>query len=1723
MRKSFYLLPKFSYLLVGIALAASHPLPLSAQDGAVGADQAVIPTNYSAGSFFNRQLGTALRFSYHTKGYGTEDGVASLGGMKVFNFDGATATIDAQGTMSDDFGGGFNVGAYYRQLTTTGMSFDSQRILGAGFWTDGQSTASDNFFTALGFSLESLGESFDVRLNGSFPLERHKTGDATLLGSGTPFYSENRLFGALEGFTVDTAYSVVDGELAKRIDNFEAWAFVGGYQLDAGGEDATGYRAGVRGYAVPDLALSLQVTDDDIYATNVMFGITWFVGRTTTANQPGGTILDRFREPVIRNDFIPITSQQFAQVSGNALTDAATGDEFHVVHVNSEADPGGDGTIENPFNMLEDADGAGSQENSIILVHAGSMLTPGEAFTFQNGQEVFGEGGDIEHLVDTNEMGVIALPETDPDAGTLSGTVPFIDGTNLAEIFSVPMDVENTEVNNFTIENGMTVVNASQAGNIELGNLDIDNPTGDALVFEDMIGSVLMENTVTVTGAGGNAILLDGGDQGANIGATIENSAGGALAVQNKTGGTVNYTGQLTDTGGTGILLDMNADTTINLTNATTEADNGIDIQTSGMGNNAITITDNTDTAINFSGTVGLTASDDANGLFVDGNDEDTTIGFVDLDATAVDGNTVDINDGGTVTIGSADDTRLIANTGTGDAVEIEGDMAVTDNNAAVTINSDVLNTGGGMAVDIQNRGANAIAFNGTVDANSGGGGISVVDSTGGTVDFNERVTLDTGAQNGVTLTDNDGATINIDELDATAGDGNTVEIAGGGTITIGDANNDGQITNDGNGNALQITGNGNGDATVTVDPDITNMVAGNAVLIQNRDENDVTINGAVEDTGEGIVINNNTSEGSILFTDTITATTAASNAVTLTNNTDVTVSFNGLDLETTSGTGFTATGGGILAATGDNNIETQTGSALVLNDMTIDIAGVTFSEINKNGLSDNDGIDLVNLDGEGIVALGSGDDPGDGGTINMNGVGNDNFGINVDNVDNLVVNNITVGGAQDAVGVNVTNQMTDSTAAFNGLVVNTRDGHGVNVHDNEDGEVMFNQLTTETIGAGNALNVVDNDDGTYIFTELDATTSGAGGAVFVNNNDTSTVSIDGMEVSATGSGDAFTAMGSGTLAVTGDTSVSSNTGQGVVLDGIEIDSTAGAEFETVTVTGSSASGIVLRDVEGGRFRAGRGGNSSLTTSDAAISVDNVVDAIFDDMVVDNTAGAGNGSGIEVTNMDAGDAVVFNNSEINTFNETAVLGISNEGGTINFNGLVADSTAGSGDGVVLQNNTGGTFDFNSTEVETTDGDGVRLSNNTGATMDFNHLDITTQSGSGFEATGGGTLIATGNNHVDVQAGAVTGAGLNLNGVTANASGITFNSVSVDGTQNGIVVNGVTGGAVTVGSTGTASIIDNTVDDAIDVVNSENVTIENVDVTGAGGNGLTATHTNASAYGLTVNDLTVDSTSAGGIVTNHSDNGNFTMSVNESIVDVASDFDHTGDGDYAVSIIDSEFNDTTDFTHNGNGDYNLVVDESDFDDAVTFNGTGSGDVDITFDDSSVNTTGTDVAFTLSLDNAVTNADVRIRRNTIAAEDAVAFDLDMNSNIAKTVDFMFSNNNVSNNSADATAEFDAFGPTVFNSTVLSNNFSNAGAGDEFVMAANDNNTVVNLNLKTNIAMGGAGEFVLRKSGTSTFGIQDRDDVETDNSGNFNYDSAGNVLTDFDDINSVPVPSP
>src|SRR5690606_2435337 len=150
-------------------------------------------------------------------------------------------------------------------------------------------------------------------------------------------------------------------------------------------------------------------------------------------------------------------------------------------------------------------------------------------------------------------------------------------------------------------------------------------------------------------------------------------------------------------------------------------------------------------------------------------------------------------------------------------------------------------------------------------------------------------------------------------------------------------------------------------------------------------------------------------------------------------------------------------------------------------------------------------------------------------------------------------------------------------------------------------------------------------------------------------------------------------------------------------------------------------------------------------------------------------------------------------------------------------------------------------------------------------------------------------------------------------------------------------NNTTGGQITVGNginDGDGGSL-TTTGNAIEVINTANVDLNDIRVVSAGGSALKAEHTNATAYDLRVDNLDVDA---------------------------------------AGMAIEADAN--------GTGKFDLFVTGSTLLSEVDFEGNTSGNIDFTFQNSEITTGNDDVALRIDLDSQVDDADITIRNNTIS---------------------------------------------------------------------------------------------------------------------------------------------
>lgn len=1225
------------------------------------------------GMSYSTSLGAHLRARYNTRSYGQVRGNLDLGTMKVFDAPRGIWFVDGQVTLNDESKVGYNAGIGYRFMTLPLLpsSADDAKIAGISLWSDGSTTINENFISQVGVSLEYLGDNWDVRWNAYVPTSDIEVGDFTPTGNISfvgDFLSQETMAGT------DEALDVLEWEVARRLGNRDAWVFGGSYGLYGETVDTTGIKAGVRGYLTPDLALQFAVNDDDEFGTNSVFSITWFIGRTRDPSYCSPALYQRMRDPVIRNDYVAV--RQDAVFDGVALEGDIDGDGtdelIRVVHVDSSAAPGGDGSFENPLDELADINGA-STSPSIVLVHGGSTFNNDTAVLL-DGQRMLGEGNGIEHIVSTSDFGDVVLPET--AAGASTGAAPVI---NNAAGDVITLATNTLEVSNLTIDGGdRAVVSPNGSLGVNLNNLAISNTTGNGIELtpgsETIDGDLEVRfqpliTDITFDNIGGDDINIDGTSPEAasvpvtesiaisNVTSTQGQGVGINLSNNVNTATIDNYTNDL-GTGTAAILLTSN-EAAVNITDATitNQAGMGVSVVDSDANHtlNGVQITDTSGAAMHVSGGTGdvsftgkITQGDTGAALLVENghsgsldffeetadegviealsgdglvfNDADGTYTFAD--GVSIEGTTqgIDVTNGSAGTLTFLDATITDPN---GRALNFEGGSAsmsytgkITQTNAFDTLRV----TGGHTGTLTFNEGT---TDDGVIDATNGDG-LVFNDADGGYI-FNHGVTLDgsgNGADTAIDISNDSDGTFTFADGTIVDPTGAAVSVDGGSAVFTFT----GEISQNNNVAAVSVTGGHDG-AMTFLSPDATTNVitATNGTGLQFNDADGdygfvgpVSLDGSAvaADTGIDII---GDSDGTFTFGDT-TITDPTGIAVNVVGG-EADITFTGKINQSNNAAAVSVSGGHIgtmnfnEATTGDGVVEATNGTGLQFDD-----ADGTYRFNDAVVLNGGDaGVDIVN-DSSGTFTFAA-----DSEITNASG-------------DEFVITG------------------SDANVDYNGTITNNS-GNAVRIENNTGGTVTFDGQVTDT---DQGILVQNNAGGSFSFgggVDLD---TGINDAITLLNNTGTTTSFSDMDINTTNGGGLVATNTEGIQMLGLNNTITTTTGIALNMNDVTV-SNAGMTIDSVTVDGAS-SGIVMNNVTGGLVLVGAGGSSagdggsiSNTTSDA-VQLTNVENVSLNFLDIDTTAGAG-----VAINHNAG----FAESSTIVVSDSTITAAANEGVVLN--------------------------------------------------------------------------------------------------------------------------------------------------------------------------------------------------------------------------------------------------------------------------------------------------------------------------------------------------------------------------------------------------------------------------------------------------------------------------
>lgn len=1172
----------------------------------VSPDAGAPPMSQSGGgdlNYFSQDLGTILRLRYSTQSYG-QDGTGNfdLGTMQVVTMGDTAAFVDGQVTMNESDGVGFNIGLGYRWMNYPMYAASSGRMDGISLWADGTHTDVGNFFPQVGVSYESLGEVWDFRANGYIPVGKNEQ-----VGPFNPINQIGFQGNSISDITVaiaDRSFASAEIEIARRLGaERDAWGFAGPYFVGNSDEDSAGFRAGVRGYAYPDLLLQFAVSDDDVFKTHASFSVVWFVGRTRTNYQPACGTPDRFREPVMRNDYVVLSHNK--RTGGNPLTNT-DGSALRVVHVDSDAPAGGDGTAEHPFDQLTDVNATGSQAGDIILAHSTSVFNGESSVLLKDNQRLLGEGNGLVETVATTQKGTITIPESSPGARALAR--PQVNGS----VADAVVLANANEVTNFDFKdiNGKAISGTGLTGNANLHDFTVTNGTGFAISLADIAST----STVTVdkftydggtTSPGG--VQLNNFD--GSFAATTSTLTGGTAAsrgveVIGDSDGPINFASSVTfnKLGGTAVNIDGGAGDEIgsNITvagNITDAAVSSVSVQGLAAAGRA-----------NFSGNIiSDTVTQSGDGVFVNSNATGATIAFTGqlvIDTTA---RGFVAQDGGTITATAANNT---INTTTGQIAKITdmtigtGDVRFSEVNNTVSALSALqfernVGTGAiqvgtttntaGQTGTIASSGADTVVINNSanvtvtgviVNAGAGFDGVHVTKNSTGTQTTNlNDLQINNGAR-GIDVTGGGAAagTLNLTIADNAINDstafGMNFDNVDNGTVRVDNATIDGNPANAG-AVGVRIL---NSDATFTFDsaPSTDNTVIQNWASTDfevNGGTPKITFNGSIvnatadnagDTTGRSVIVHNITGTGGTVSFTAQSSIKDDNQGLLVDNNANASIAFLGThDFDTSTADAVTVTNN-----TGTTNV--------IFDGLDINTTSGRGVFINANASTTSVAItdvDVTSTSGDAFTATGGGD-------LTVAGANNV---ISTTTGKGLVITgmNIVTGANFESVTVN---------GAANGVVLTNLTGAQVTVGEAAGASHSGGTLTT----TGDAIVLTNTANVDLLHMQV---VNAGGNGVTVDQTNTATtamdVTIDDLDLDAAlANGIQVTADDNDSFAMRLTNSdleenvsmTSTGSGHfGLLVDSTDIDTTNLDAF-ALSLTGSANSDITIRN--GNRFTA---------------------------------------------------------------------------------------------------------------------------------------------------------------------------------------------------------------------------------------------------------------------------------------------------------------------------------------------------------------------------------------------------------------------------------------------------------------------------------------------------------------------------------------------------------
>ncbi|HSX26347.1 MAG TPA: inverse autotransporter beta domain-containing protein [Chlamydiales bacterium] len=421
--------------------------------------------------------------------------------------------VDLRGHIFDDGKWAANGGIGLRSLL-------GGRVFGAYVYYDYRNTKHKNIYNQISFGLETLGNWWDVRVNGYVPIGSKESSAYDLAFS--EFAGNNAFVTQKFEYALAGANGEIGGYLVKWRDG-DLYAAAGPYYLKGTlGDGIWGGEVRFRGTYKTWLALEANYSYDHVFKNIVQGQVAFsyaFGPKCRIKKDENGCcradvgLYNRMVSPVVKNEIIPVNHKKVESVA----IDPATGEPYFFWFVDNTSHSAG--TYESPFSTLVAAQNA-SATHDIIYVFPGDLTTTGMAagITLKNYQKLWGSA--IPHTLNTT-VGSVQIPSF--SSGLFQNTLPSISIALVPIITSSvdPSDVvilaNNNEISGLYIQNtfgsgltGSSITNLTITHNIIQGPDTSDVPGGYGISLNNVLGTVLIDSNMIFQGnVGVNIVATD--------------------------------------------------------------------------------------------------------------------------------------------------------------------------------------------------------------------------------------------------------------------------------------------------------------------------------------------------------------------------------------------------------------------------------------------------------------------------------------------------------------------------------------------------------------------------------------------------------------------------------------------------------------------------------------------------------------------------------------------------------------------------------------------------------------------------------------------------------------------------------------------------------------------------------------------------------------------------------------------------------------------------------------------------------------------------------------------------------------------------------------------------------------------------------------------------------------------------------------------------------------